>query len=226
MASATPGTEFSRAEQKSAKIGHNIEYDKGDFWRGLQFLGDQSQNLQELHTHIALLPAINGIKITRFLADLLVPHFSDSMEVSADSGISSKRAKSAPNGIENAGYRVSELLSMFTEAPKSSTTLKRKIGQINTDRDQLIDKASQDLVQILSHQFRGMDSAVIARTVEKVAETHRYKSHLENHSKEPRVEHYSLRYQGPISPSLGSGVFKMLDQDFEMSDLSKFVGLF
>ena len=178
MASVTPGTEFWAAEQKSAKIGNNAEYDKGEFWRARQFLGHQSQNLQELHTRVALLPAINGIKITRFLADLLVPHFSDSMEVSADSGISSKRAKSAPNGIENAGYRVSELLSMFTKSPKWSTSLKRKIGQIHPDRDELIDEASNDLVQIFSHQFRGMDSAVIARAVEKVAETHRNKSHF------------------------------------------------
>ena len=182
MASATPGTEFWGPEQKSAEIGHNAEYDKGELLEGTAVPWRPVAKFAGIaHAHCTF-TCDQRYQNYHFLADLLVSHFSDSLAESADSGISAKGAKSAPNGNENAGYRVSELLSMFTEAPKSSTSLKRKIGQINTDRDQLIDEASHNLVQILSHQFRGMDRAVIARVVEKVAETHRNKSHFEQSS--------------------------------------------
>ena len=144
-----------------------------------------------------------------FSADRLVSHFSDFLAESANSAISAKGGQSTPNSNENAGYRVSELLSMFTEAPKSSTSLKRKISQINTERDQLIDEASHNLVQILSHQFRGMDRAVIARVVGKVADTHRNKSHFEQSSPaqsdsenlSPVLQTSQLRF---ISPEKGT----------------------
>lgn len=189
------------------------------------------------------------------------------MTKSADSGISAKGVRFD----ENAGYRVKELLSTFRDAPTPSTSLKRKIEETSTDPDQLINEASQDLKQILSHHFSGMDKATIDRVIENVAATYRNKIHVEQHSpaqpdfirsekkspvfptpqllsaspeegnsitstdsanmkvnqsKKTRAEHYSLRYRKPNVPLIGSGVFNMLEQEFDMSDLNQLVSLF
>jgi hypothetical protein len=108
---------------------------------------------------------------------------------SADSGISAKGVKfenpainNGHSGDENAGYRVTELLSTFRNAPKPSTGLKRKIEETSTGPDQLVNEASQDLIQILSRHFSGMDKATIDRVVENVAATYRNKIHFEQHS--------------------------------------------
>ena len=121
------------------------------------------------------------------------------MTKSADSGISTKDVKfenpdinSGHTGNENVGYGVIELLSTFRDAPKPTTSLNRKIEETSTDQDQLINEASQDLVQILSRHFPGMNKVTINEVVEKVAATYRNKTQNSRTQPDCTLGRYSL----------------------------------